>query len=58
MHQFLRQADLILGIGCTFTETRFGDPMPKGKKFIHATIDPDHLEQGRAGALGLVGDAR
>ncbi len=38
-------ADLIFGIGCSFTETNFGIKFPKGKKIIHATLDPDHLNK-------------
>ncbi len=56
-HQFLQRADLILGIGCSFTETSFAIPMPKGKTVIHATLDPDHLNKDVPAALGLVGDA-
>src|SRR5579862_3539520 len=36
----LQNADLIFGIGCSFTRTSFGTPMPKGKKIAHATLDP------------------
>jgi len=54
---FLDHADVIFGIGCSFTETSFGVPMPKGKTMIHATLDPDHLNKDIAATLGLVGDA-
>ena len=56
-HHFLQQSDLILGIGCSFTETSFAIPIPKGKTIIHATLDPDHLNKDVPAALGLVGDA-
>ena len=52
-----RTADLIIGIGCSFTETNFGIKFPKGKKFIHATLDPNHLNKDVVSAVGLVGDA-
>ncbi|MBV9757045.1 MAG: thiamine pyrophosphate-requiring protein [Alphaproteobacteria bacterium] len=55
---FLRNADVILGIGCSFTQTNFGVPMPKGKKIIHATLDPDHLNKDVPVEIGLVGDAK
>ncbi|HXX70740.1 MAG TPA: thiamine pyrophosphate-requiring protein [Candidatus Acidoferrum sp.] len=55
---FLGQADWILGAGCSFTETHFGVSMPKGKKFIHATLDPDHLNKDVRADIGLVGDAK
>jgi thiamine pyrophosphate-dependent acetolactate synthase large subunit-like protein len=55
---FLGEADWILGAGCSFTETFFGVAMPKGKKFIHATLDPDHLNKDVPAEIGLVGDAK
>ena len=57
VRHFLDNADLIFGIGCSFTETNFGVAMPKGKKIIHATLDPDHLNKDVPATLGLVGDA-
>jgi thiamine pyrophosphate-dependent acetolactate synthase large subunit-like protein len=57
VRHFLDQADVIFGIGCSFTESNFAVAMPKGKKIIHATLDPDHLNKDVAATLGLVGDA-
>ena len=54
---FLDHADVIFGIGCSFTETSFGVPMPKGKTMIHATLDPNHLNKDIAADVGLIGDA-
>ena len=54
---FLDHADVIFGIGCSFTETSFGVPMPKGKTMIHATLDPDHLNKDIYADVGLIGDA-
>ena len=54
---FLDQADVIFGIGCSFTESNFAVAMPKGKTIIHATLDPDHLNKDIAATLGLTGDA-
>src|SRR5438552_2885430 len=31
VHQFLREADLIFGIGCSLSHTNYGIHMPKGK---------------------------
>jgi len=55
---FLGQADWVFGVGCSFTETFFGVAMPKGKKFIHATLDPDHLNKDVRADIGLIGDAK
>ncbi len=57
VRHFLDTADVIFGIGCSFTETNFGVAMPKGKLMIHATLDPDHLNKDIPAAIGLVGDA-
>jgi acetolactate synthase-1/2/3 large subunit len=57
VHHFVQNADLIIGIGCSFTETNFGIKFPKGKTFIHATLDPNHLNKDIVSAIGLVGDA-
>ena len=55
---FLSKADWILGVGCSFTETAFGIAMPPGKKFIHATLDPNHLNKDVRAEIGLIGDAQ
>jgi acetolactate synthase-1/2/3 large subunit len=55
---FLAQADWIFGVGCSFTETAFGSAMPSEKKFIHATLDPNHLNKDVRAEIGLLGDAR
>jgi len=57
VHHFVQNADLIIGLGCSFTETNFGIKFPK-KKFVHATLDPDHLNKDVVSAIGLVGDAK
>ena len=55
---FLAKADWIFGIGCSFTETAFGIAMPQGKKFIHSTLDPNHLNKDVRAEIGLIGDAQ
>jgi thiamine pyrophosphate-dependent acetolactate synthase large subunit-like protein len=55
--KFLADADVIFGIGCSFTETNFGIAMPKGKTFIHSTLDPAHLNKDVEAKVGLIGDA-
>ncbi len=58
VRHFLDKADVIFGIGCSFTETNFGVKMPAGKSIIHATLDPDHLDKDVRCAIGLAGDAQ
>ncbi|MCO6417114.1 thiamine pyrophosphate-requiring protein [Siccirubricoccus sp. KC 17139] len=57
VRHFLDKADVIFGIGCSFTETNFGVKMPKGPKIIHGTLDPMHLNKDVRADLGLIGDA-
>jgi acetolactate synthase-1/2/3 large subunit len=57
VHHFLRKADLIFGIGCSFTKTNFGVDMPPGKAIVHATLDPMDLNKDVACERALIGDA-
>ena len=57
VRRFLDDADVIFGIGCSFTQTSFGTAMPAGKTIVHATLDPSHLNKDLACEQGLVGDA-
>jgi acetolactate synthase-1/2/3 large subunit len=57
VHHFLQQADLIVGIGCSFSTTNYGVAMPKGKRIVHATLDPADLNKDVPAELALVGDA-
>ncbi|MGK0221452.1 MAG: thiamine pyrophosphate-dependent acetolactate synthase large subunit-like protein [Limisphaerales bacterium] len=56
--RYLAEADVILGIGCSFALTGFGVPMPKGKTIIHATLDPMDLNKDVPAQYGLIGDAK
>jgi len=58
VRHFLDSADLILGIGCSFSQTAFGVAMPEGKAIIHATLDPVDLNKGVTCAHALIGDAK
>ena len=62
VRHFLDNADVIFGIGCSFTESSFAVKMPPrtrngGPKYIHATLDADHLDKDIRCDIGLVGDA-
>ena len=56
--RFLEEADVILGIGCSFALTGFGVQMPKNKTIIHATLDPMDLNKDVVAQYGLIGDAK
>lgn len=57
VHSFLQDADVIFGIGCSFTRTPFGIQMPDGKSYIHATLDAADINKDIAVDHALVGDA-
>jgi len=57
LHHFLTNADVIFGIGCSFTITNYGVPMPKGKVMIQATLDPADLAKDIPIDHALIGDA-
>lgn len=58
VREFLERADLIIGVGCSFTETIFAVPVPKGPKIVHFTLDPAHLNKDVRADVGVIGDAR
>ncbi len=57
LHHFLANADLIFGVGCSFSTTNYGVAMPKGKRIVHATLDPADINKDLRAELALVGDA-
>src|SRR4029434_9269366 len=57
LHHFLNNADLIFGIGCSFTSTNYGVAMPKGKRIAHATLDPLDINKDIVADIALAGDA-
>ncbi|BAK65531.1 thiamine pyrophosphate enzyme [Sphingobium sp. SYK-6] len=58
VRHFLDEADVILGVGCSFTATAFGIRMPAGKTVIHATLDPVELNRAVETDVALIGDAK
>lgn len=59
VRHFLDEADLIFGIGCSFTTTTFAVAMPdcRDKTLIHGTVDPAHINKDIECDIALVGDA-
>ena len=57
LHTFLQKADLVFGIGCSFTRSSFATPMPKGKRIAHATLDSTDINKDVPVELAAVGDA-
>lgn len=57
LHHYLQEADVIFGIGCSFSTTNYGVKMPPGKTYIHATLDPMDLNKQVPIDHALLGDA-
>lgn len=59
VHRFLEEADIIVGIGCSFSETNFGVSMPTGDRtIVHATNNPADVDKDLAADHVLLGDAK
>src|SRR5262249_48149126 len=58
VRHFLDNADLIFGIGCSFTSTSYGVSMPNGPTIIQATLDPADLSKDVPVHDALLGDAK
>ncbi len=58
-HHMLARADVVLGIGCSFTPHRITSPsIAPGKKIIHATNDARDLYKTYNCEVGILGDAK
>jgi thiamine pyrophosphate-dependent acetolactate synthase large subunit-like protein len=57
VHEYLNGADVIFGVGCSFTETNFGVTIPKGKTIIHNTLDPVDVNKDVIAQHALIGDS-
>ena len=57
VHEFLKNSDVIFGIGCSFSTTNYGVTMPKGKTIIHSTIDVADLNKDIVAEHAVIGDA-
>ena len=58
VRKWLDECDLLFGIGCSFTATSFGLAIPKGKRVIHATLDPLDIDKSVPSEMALIGDAK
>jgi len=55
---FLREADVVLGVGCSFTRHPMATGIPGGKTLVHATNDERDLNKSYPTDHPLLGDAR
>ena len=55
---FVQRADLVFGIGCSFTRTHFGVDVPQGKVMIHSTNDAEDINKDYSVDCAIWGDAK
>jgi acetolactate synthase-1/2/3 large subunit len=58
VHHFLPRADLVFGVGCSFTKHGMSTTIPAGKTFIHVTNDERDLNKNYAVEYPILGDAK
>jgi acetolactate synthase-1/2/3 large subunit len=58
VYQHVQNADVIFGIGCSFSRTSFGIQMPAHCTYIHATLDPTDVNKDIPARYALIGDAQ
>ena len=57
-HHFLSRADVVLGLGCSFTKHGMASNIPAGKTMIHAPNDERDLNKSYATDHPILGDAK
>lgn len=55
---FLTNADLIFGVGASFSSNTYSYGLPTGKTMIQITTDERDLNKDHPTAIGLIGDAK
>jgi acetolactate synthase-1/2/3 large subunit len=55
---FLREADLVFGIGCSFTNIHFGADILATKVLVHSTNDEDDVNKDYSVDHAIIGDAK
>ena len=58
VYHFLGRADVIFGIGTSFTKHGMTTTIPSGKTFIHATNDPIDIDKDYYTDYPVIGDAK
>ncbi|MDR3085199.1 MAG: glyoxylate carboligase, partial [Christensenellaceae bacterium] len=58
-NKILSESDLVLGLGCRFTDRHTGDAKSyaEGRKFIHVNIEPSEINKIIPADIGIVADA-
>ena len=55
---WVQESDVLFAIGSSLTNTPYGQSIPRGKKIIQNTINPDDINKDQSVEVGLIGDAK
>jgi thiamine pyrophosphate-dependent acetolactate synthase large subunit-like protein len=55
---FLGKADLVFGIGTSFTKSKFITPIPEGKTIAQVTLEESDISKDYPTSYGVIGDAK
>ena len=59
LNHFVHEADVLFGIGCSFTKTAYGiTPPTEDNTLIHSTNDPGDVDKDYKSDLAVIGDAK
>jgi acetolactate synthase-1/2/3 large subunit len=58
VYEFLKNADLVFGVGCSFTKHGMATNIPPGKTMVHATNDERDLHKNYHADHPIFGDAK
>ena len=58
VHRFLTNADVVFGVGVSFTKSGFTVPMPAGKTLIHLTNGEGDINKDHRTDYPILGDAK
>jgi len=58
VHRFLSRADLVFGVGCSFTRSNFAVPIAPGKTLVHTTNDEDAINKDYRCDYPVPGDTK
>ncbi|SVB96013.1 uncharacterized protein METZ01_LOCUS248867, partial [marine metagenome] len=57
-NKYLKESDLVFGVGCSFTKTNFAQAIPQGKVIVHMTNDEDAIGREFKTEYAMLGDAK
>ena len=55
---FLQKADVVFGVGCSFTRTSYGKTIPPGKVIVHSTVDFSDVNKDYKADYAVIGDVK